>query len=285
MRPSLVDTLLRDPVVRRRIGLGLLLFTLVTALLVTLSPFRFHLRTASLSRIDWRLYYPGHSDRDLVLNLLMLAPLGAGLVLVRFGRASLSRIVLEACALGVGTALFIETLQIFERTRFPQAADVWRNGIGCIVGAVAVALVLRRIERRRQSSSSTRDSCHRCPRDAVASARQSQAGKEVGVAGDVVPVRRRDVGLVEDRVGGTFREARAAVDALVGIDEHLDARQPLATLRRRDGAELVERDRAEDAVARADVDARAVACTDALLGDHVGHASSQEQPSCPIATC
>jgi hypothetical protein len=38
MRPSLVDTWLRDPVVRRRIGLGLLLFTLGTALLVTLYP-------------------------------------------------------------------------------------------------------------------------------------------------------------------------------------------------------------------------------------------------------
>ena len=153
MHPSLVDTLLRDPVVRRRIGLGLFLFTLVTALLVTLYPFRFDLGTASLSRIDWRLYYPGHSDRDLVLNLLMLTPLGAGLMLVRFGHASLSRITLEACALGFGTALFVETLQIFERTRFPQAADVWRNGTGCIVGAVAVALVLRMIERRRRGSS------------------------------------------------------------------------------------------------------------------------------------
>jgi len=49
--------------------------------------------------------------------------------------------------------VFIETLQIFERTRFPQAADVWRNGTGCIVGASAVALVLRMIERRRQRSS------------------------------------------------------------------------------------------------------------------------------------
>jgi len=155
MHPSLVDTLLRDPVVRRRIGLGLFLFTLVTALLVTLYPFCFHLGTASLSRIDWRLYYPGHSDRDLVLNLLMLAPLGAGLVLVRFGRASLSRVVLEAGALGVGTALVIETLQIFERTRFPQAADVWRNGTGCIIGAIAVALVLRMIERRRRDHPSS----------------------------------------------------------------------------------------------------------------------------------
>ena len=150
LRSSPVDTL-RDPVVRRGLGLGLIAFTLATALLVTLYPFRFHLETASLSRIDWRLYYPGHSDRDLVLNLLMLAPLGAGLALVRFGRARLSRIALEACALGVGTALFVEALQIFQRTRFPQAADVWRNGAGCIAGAVVAALVLRTIiaPRRR----------------------------------------------------------------------------------------------------------------------------------------
>ena len=152
MRPSPVDTLLRDPAVRRWIGLGLLGFTLVAALLVTLSPFQFHLGTASLSRIDWRLYYPGHSDRDLVLNLLMLAPLGAGLALVRYGRASTSRIALEACALGVGTALVIETLQIFQSMRFPQAADVWRNGTGCIAGAVVVALALQAIDRRRQRS-------------------------------------------------------------------------------------------------------------------------------------
>jgi VanZ family protein len=152
MRPSLIDTCLRDPVVRRRIGLGLLVFTLATALLVTLYPFRFHLGTASLSRIDWRLYYPGHSDRDLVLNLLMLAPLGAGLALVRSGRAGSSRIALEAGALGVGVALFIETLQIFQSARFPQAADVWRNGTGCIVGAVITALVLRTIDRGRPGS-------------------------------------------------------------------------------------------------------------------------------------
>jgi hypothetical protein len=38
-------------------------------------------------------------------------------VLARAGRARCSRILLEACALGLGTALFVETLQIFERTR------------------------------------------------------------------------------------------------------------------------------------------------------------------------
>ncbi len=150
IRPGRLGTWLRDPAVRRRAGLGLVVFTLVTALLVTLYPFRFALSTASWERIDWRLYYPGHSDRDLVLNLLMLAPLGTGLVLARFGRARLARIVLEACGLGLGTALFVETLQIFERTRFPQAADVWRNAVGCVVGAIITAGVLTVLDRKRR---------------------------------------------------------------------------------------------------------------------------------------
>jgi hypothetical protein len=149
MRPGRVEVWLRGPAVRRRIGLALLLCTLASALLATLYPFGFALETASLSRIDWRLYFPSRSDRDLVQNLLMLVPLGAGLALVRFGRASLSRIALEACALGVGTALLVETLQIFQRTRFPQAADVWRNGAGCVAGAITAALLLQAIDRRR----------------------------------------------------------------------------------------------------------------------------------------
>jgi VanZ family protein len=148
LHPGLVDTLLRDPDVRRRIGLALLFFTLAIALFVTLYPFRFRLETASLSRVDWRLYFMGHSDRDLVQNLLMLAPLGAGLALVRFDRAGLARIALEACVLGVGLAVFVESLQIFQRGRFPQIADVWRNGAGCIAGAIAVALVLRLLAPR-----------------------------------------------------------------------------------------------------------------------------------------
>jgi glycopeptide antibiotics resistance protein len=147
--PRRAGTWLRDPIVRRRVGLGLAAFTLATTLVVTLYPFRFELGTARWQRIDWRLYYPGHNDRDLVLNLIMLVPLGVGLVLARFGRAKRSRIVLEAWALGLGTALFVETLQIFARTRFPQVADVWRNGVGCAVGAIVTGLVLTMLERPR----------------------------------------------------------------------------------------------------------------------------------------
>jgi len=147
MSPRLIETWLRAPAVRRWLGLGLIALTIGVALLVTQYPFHLHLGTASLSRVDWRLYYPGHNDRDLVQNLLMLAPLGVGLGLARHGLAGLARIALEACALGFGTSLLLEALQIFQRGRFPQVADVWRNGVGCVVGALLVALVLRSIDR------------------------------------------------------------------------------------------------------------------------------------------
>ncbi len=133
---------------RRQAGLYLVAATWMTALAVTLYPFRFELDVAAVSRIDWRVYYPRHNDRDLVLNLLMLMPLGAGWALWRSGRATITRIALEAAAIGVGTALLIESLQIFERVRFPQLADVWRNGVGCIFGAVVVAWLVSRVRAR-----------------------------------------------------------------------------------------------------------------------------------------
>ena len=136
-----------DPALRHRLGQVLVGFTILTALLVTLYPFRFSAEVASLARIDWRVYYPRHNDRDLVLNLLMLVPLGVGLALMRAG-ISIRRLALEAAAIGFGLSLCIETLQIFERARFPQLADIWRNGFGCVVGAVAIGLWLRRARAR-----------------------------------------------------------------------------------------------------------------------------------------
>lgn len=133
----------RDPTIRR-LGQWLALLAWITALAFTLYPFRFDLEVGSLSRVDWRFFYRNHSDRDLVINLLMLIPLGAGWAMWRVGRASPLRTAFEGGAIGVGTAIVIETLQIFESARFPQVADVWRNGVGCVAGALVVALVLSR---------------------------------------------------------------------------------------------------------------------------------------------
>jgi len=82
---------LREESFRRRFGLVLLLWTLAVAFVLTLRPFRFDLATASVGRIDWHLYYrrPGGAlavNRDFVLNLIMLSPLGAGWALLRGSR-------------------------------------------------------------------------------------------------------------------------------------------------------------------------------------------------------
>ena len=76
-----------------------------------------------------------------------------------------------------------------------------------------------------------------------------------------VPLVRERV-LGEDRLDRALRLARAAVDALLGIDDE-------------DAAELV------DAVDRADIDARAVFDVDARLGDDVGPTSRSPGRSRP----
>lgn len=77
-----------------------------------------------------------------------------------------------------------------------------------------------------------------------------------------------------DRCDRAFGDARAAVDAFIGIDEHLDPGEACAALGLGNLSKFVERDRANDAVTRTDVDACAVAGTNALLGNDVGHAST-----------
>ena len=78
-----------------------------------------------------------------------------------------------------------------------------------------------------------------------------------------------------DRSDGALVDACTAVDALVRIDEHLDSRESTGAFRFGDLSELLERYRADDAIARADVDARGVTGADALLGDDVRHDLSQ----------
>lgn len=134
---------------RRRIGLVLLLWTLAVAFVLTLRPFRFDLAAASFGRIDWHLYYRRPSgalavNRDFVLNLVMLSPLGAGWALLR-GSRGMGRIALEAALLGLATSTTIETIQIFEPSRCPQLADVWRNTAGCLAAAATIAWLVRRV--------------------------------------------------------------------------------------------------------------------------------------------
>ncbi len=98
------------------------------------------------------------------------------------------------------------------------------------------------------------------------------APEELRIALDVSAVFGGHVVVEIDRCHGTLGDARAAVDALIGIDEHLDAGEAGAAFAFRNRSQLVERDGANDAVAGADVDACGVTGSDALLGDDVGHA-------------
>lgn len=74
-----------------------------------------------------------------------------------------------------------------------------------------------------------------------------------------------------DRGYGTLGNARAAIDALIGIDEHLDPGKARTAFALGDLPQLFERDRANDAVAWAHVDARGVTGSNALRSDDVGH--------------
>jgi glycopeptide antibiotics resistance protein len=152
--------LLRDDTLRRRWGHTLLWCSLAAALLATLYPFRFHFDARMFARIDWTFLYrrPDGSiriDRDLLQNLVLMAPMGAGLALLR-APLPIWRIGLEAAVLGFGTSTFVEFMQIFEYTRYPQLADVWRNGTGCVFAALAVAIVVRLVRSSDTMGSAVR---------------------------------------------------------------------------------------------------------------------------------
>jgi len=132
----------------RRLGLGIAAGTFLAAVVATQWPFHYQRTRFGVRRhwahIDWR-WLPrtpmGHPriDRDMVLNLLMLIPLGVGFALWR--RASGARVVVEALLLGIVTSTTLELAQLVTAYRYTTLADVWCNAIGCTAGAfVVVAL-------------------------------------------------------------------------------------------------------------------------------------------------
>lgn len=137
----------------RRFGLGLMLVTIAIAVVATQWRFHFDLSGTGIRHrwheIDWR-WFPrtprGHIrlDRDLVLNLLMLVPLGIGFALWR--SASAWRVVGEALVLGVLVSSALELGQLANAYRYTTFADVWRNALGCMVGAMC-EVALRRATR------------------------------------------------------------------------------------------------------------------------------------------
>jgi VanZ family protein len=134
----------------KRLGVALVVANLLGAALATLWPLRFRLDGASLARkwrhVEWVLVYRdrrGHLlvDRDLLLNLALLLPLGLGLALARRATGA-ARVLVEALLLGAVTAASLEAAQLLTPHRVTQLADVWRNALGCVLGA-ALGLALR----------------------------------------------------------------------------------------------------------------------------------------------
>jgi glycopeptide antibiotics resistance protein len=136
----------------RRFGLLLAIATVLVAIALTQYPFHYQLTRHNVlghwRDIDWR-WFPrngrhGHIrvDRDLVLNLLMLIPLGMGFALWR--RAPGWRIVVEAIVLGAVIATGLELAQLVTLYRFTSFADMWRNTVSCGIGALWVLAIVPR---------------------------------------------------------------------------------------------------------------------------------------------
>ena len=140
----------------RRWGLAIGLATLVAVTIGTQWPFDYRITEFAIRqrwyRVDWS-WFPrargGHIriDHDLLVNLLLLVPLGAAFALWR--RAAAWRIALEGFALGLVTTVTLELGQLLTRYRYTSFADVWRNTFSCVLGCVIVIAVARTLERRR----------------------------------------------------------------------------------------------------------------------------------------
>ncbi len=138
----------------RTAGLALAVGTVLIAIFVTQWPFEYRLTgfavRAKWNRIDWS-WFPRTSrgnllNRDFVLNILMLIPLGFGFGLWR--RAAALRVMAEGLALGIVTGATLELAQLATRSRYTSFPDFWRNASGCLVGCALALMLGRQIWQR-----------------------------------------------------------------------------------------------------------------------------------------
>ena len=148
----------------RRFGLALAFGTVVVAAVATQWPFRYRFTEAAVarrwSRIDWSWVHWTDAggivfDRDFAQNLVMLAPLGIGYGLWR--RAGRLRVVLEALAIGALTSILLELGQLVTWRRYTSFPDVWRNALGCMVGAMIAVWIVARLRRTRSPNDNLGD--------------------------------------------------------------------------------------------------------------------------------
>lgn len=118
-----------------RLATALLVYMVVMTAVVTLLPFEFAYPTRA------RLMLSGGTV-DVLANIVLFVPLGFLYAVARGGRAAQpSRIFLA----GLMASAAIETMQLFEVSRYASVSDVLANGGGAYLGAIVQRRLARRI--------------------------------------------------------------------------------------------------------------------------------------------
>lgn len=121
---------------RAKLSLVLLLYFLGVIGVITLSPFRFAPPAAIHVLVTGEWF-------DVVANVLLFVPLGFLYPLTRATERETSPV--RTMMLGACLSTTIETIQLFEPSRFSSAIDVAANAAGTLAGALLVAAATRRI--------------------------------------------------------------------------------------------------------------------------------------------
>ncbi len=109
-----------------RLGLATLAYVVVTALVITLAPFRFSVQAMHGLSTEWTKF-------DLVMNVVMFIPLG---FLYRVTRPrGATRAWWMAVLLGALLSTSIEYAQLFEASRYSSLLDILTNTSGAAIGS------------------------------------------------------------------------------------------------------------------------------------------------------
>ena len=118
-----------------RLATGLLTYTALVTAVVTLLPFQFAFPSSP------RVVLAGDMV-DVLANLVLFVPLGFLYAVVRQDR---SPSLLRVCLVALLASAAIESVQLFEVTRFASLSDVIANGAGAGLGAMGQRRLARRI--------------------------------------------------------------------------------------------------------------------------------------------
>jgi len=116
----------------RRLGRAVLGYLIAMVAIITLSPFRFALTPQHGFIYEW-------TEPDILLNIVLFVPLGFIFQLSRPKGVPMD--LWQALLFGAAFSTTIETVQIFEASRYSSLMDVASNTLGCGLGAVIHGLL------------------------------------------------------------------------------------------------------------------------------------------------